>query len=443
MPTLTPPRTPPRTPSHTPEATAHRLTHDDLPRDRDTPPGAREALSALAPPRPVIADPGHPEPQGPPGANQPESPHTVPAHTPDHAEPMDDRDRPDDAPDYLPDTGEDEREEHQNTPPPPGYSEGTSTGAATSVAVLPSRTEPREPAESDDGTRIRQLDPLPEGEGPRLIALMNQKGGVGKTTTAANVAAALAEGGLNVLAIDLDPQAHLTLSLGVEPDDIEVSMYDLLTDEDLSAIEIVQEVGRPNRRGKRLGLLPAETNLAGAETELADRIATGTAQTVLRNKVRDLASHFDYVVMDCPPSLGLLTINALTLAREVIVPMQAHFLALQGLSKLLETVGRVREGINPSLSVAGIVLCMHEANTILAGEVINDLNGFLDEARGTDAPWRDAVVYDPPIRRNIKLAEAPSFGKSIFHYAADSNGAADYRKLARAIHAHRPVAARS
>ena len=122
--------------------------------------------------------------------------------------------------------------------------------------------------------------------------------------------------------------------------------------------------------------------------------------------------------MDCPPSLGLLTINALTLAHEVIVPMQAHFLALQGLSKLLETVGRVREGINPTLSVAGIVLCMHEANTILAGEVINDLKGFLDQARGTDAPWRDAVVYEPPIRRNIKLAEAPSFGKSIFHYAA-------------------------
>ena len=237
------------------DAAIHRT---DLPLDRDAPPGDRRRLSELAPDRPVVAQPtspGHPERQGPPGPSQPASPNTVPpadGSDPDRPVPPldpgveDDRDRPADAPDTLPDTGEDEREEHRNTPPPPGYDEkaedrGHDGATASSAARPPARGDQAD----DDGTRIRQLDPLPEGEGPRLIALMNQKGGVGKTTTAANVAAALAEGGLNVLAIDLDPQAHLTLSLGVEPDGIEVSMYDLLIDADVSAIETVQEVGRP------------------------------------------------------------------------------------------------------------------------------------------------------------------------------------------------------
>ncbi|GAB4107921.1 MAG: AAA family ATPase [Phycisphaeraceae bacterium] len=266
---------------------------------------------------------------------------------------------------------------------------------------------------------------------------MNQKGGVGKTTTCTNLGAALSRMGKRVLLIDLDPQAHLSLSLGIEPDGLEKSMYDLLTDPDVDANQVIQ----PVKDNALLSVLPAEVNLAGVEAELADKVVTGMAQTVLKQKVSGLisaqgqraASRPDYVLIDCPPSLGLLTVNALTLASEVIVPMQAHFLALQGLGKLFETISMMRQGINPNLKVAGIVLCMHEGNTILASEVINDVNNFLSEARGTDAPWADAVIYHPPIRRNIKLAESPSFGQSIFDYAPDCHGAQDYAKLAESV----------
>jgi len=142
---------------------------------------------------------------------------------------------------------------------------------------------------------------------------------------------------------------------------------------------------------------------------------------------------YDYVLLDCPPSLGLLTVNGLALANEVFVPMQTHYLALQGLSKLLQTVGMVKQAVNPSLRVTGIVLCMHEAQTILAGEVMADLTSFLEAARTMDVPWRDAVVLHPAVRRNIKLAECPSFGQTIFGYAPGSAGANDYRLLAEAV----------
>jgi len=267
--------------------------------------------------------------------------------------------------------------------------------------------------------------------GPRIIALMNQKGGVGKTTTTVSVGAALARAHQRVLMVDLDPQAHLTLSLGFEPSELEKSIYHLLAERETTASEVVIQAS------DNLGLLPAEVNLAGVEGELADRVATGAAQTVLRNKTSDLVKQFDFVLIDCPPSLGLLTVNALTLAREVIVPMQAHFLALQGLSKLLDTVNMVREGINHELLVTGIVLCMHEGQTILASEVARDLRSFLDEARGTDQPWSQAVLLEPPVRRNIKLAESPSFGQPIFDYAPDSHGARDYAQLAKSILQHR------
>ncbi|MEM1445253.1 MAG: ParA family protein [Planctomycetota bacterium] len=277
---------------------------------------------------------------------------------------------------------------------------------------------------------------LPKPATPRVIALMNQKGGVGKTTTTVSVGAALAEGGHSVLLIDLDPQAHLTLSLGFDPAEMtaagDKTIYNLIADENVAAMEVVRQVeGYDN-----LAVLPAETNLAGVESELADLVRTGLAQSILRNKCRDLFSQFDTILIDCPPSLGLLTINALTAATEIIVPMQAHFLPLQGMGQLFETVRMVRMGINPQLKVSGVVLCMHEANTILAADVIRDVEGFFESARGSDAPWADAVLYHPPIRRNIKLAEAPSFGTPVHRYAPDSNGAADYRKLATSIAQH-------
>jgi chromosome partitioning protein len=285
---------------------------------------------------------------------------------------------------------------------------------------------------------------------PRIIAMMNQKGGVGKTTTAANLGAGLARLGKRVLMIDLDPQAHLSLTLGIDPDNLTKSMYHLLADPATTADQVVQQVGDNGL----LSILPAEVNLAGIEAELADKVVTGAAQAVLKQKVAGLISGVgqekkpdanpetrnprpDFVLIDCPPSLGLLTVNALTLAGEVIVPMQAHFLALQGLGKLFETIAMMKQGINPTLKVAGVVLCMHEGNTILANEVISDVNGFLTQARGTDAPWSDAVVYDPPIRRNIKLAESPSFGQSIFDYAPDCHGAKDYARLAESVESQR------
>ena len=262
---------------------------------------------------------------------------------------------------------------------------------------------------------------------PRILAMINQKGGVGKTTTTVNLGGALAQAGKRVLLIDLDPQGHLSLHVGIDHDALDKSLYDLLADDETRAHEIIQEIS-PN-----LGVLPAEVNLAGIESELAPLVASGQAQQMLRSKCESLVQNFDYVLLDCPPSLGLLTINALALAQEVVVPMQAHFLALQGLSKLFETVSLVRQTINPGLRVGGVILCMHEGNTVLAGEVVSDLENFLEQSRDQDVPWRDAVLFQPPIRRNIKLAESPSFGQTIFEYAPYCPGARDYESLAESV----------
>ena len=259
---------------------------------------------------------------------------------------------------------------------------------------------------------------------PRIVAMLNQKGGVGKTTSTVNLGAALAEAGKRVCLIDLDPQAHLTLHLGISADQVERTVYDLFIDPDCKASQVVLNA-RPN-----LDVILSEVDLAAAETELAQ---TPDRQTILRRKFAEIAHNYDAVVIDCPPSLGLLTLNAMSLAREVFVPMQAHFLALQGVGKLLETVGLVCQSINPDLKVGGIVLCMHESQTTLAREIVADLDSFFAEARQQNVPWRDCRVLRPSIRRNVKLAEAPSFGKTILDYEPTCPGAADYRQLAREV----------
>ena len=259
----------------------------------------------------------------------------------------------------------------------------------------------------------------------RVIALMNQKGGVGKTTTVANLGAALAELGATVLMVDLDPQAHLTYHVGIDPANIDQSIYDLLIEPDIDPASIVRQFD------ERLWVLPSEVNLAGADTELVNE---PDRQKRLKARLQPIVEAYDYVLIDCPPSLGLLSLNALTLANEVIVPMQAHFLPLQGLSKLLETVQAVRQNMNPALQVTGVVLCVHDAQTRLATEVIEDLRKFFEASRPMALPWSNAVVFDPPIRRNIKLAECPSFGQTIFQYAPWCPGANDYRQLAESIH---------
>ena len=260
----------------------------------------------------------------------------------------------------------------------------------------------------------------------RVIALMNQKGGVGKTTTTVNLAAAVAEAGRPALVVDLDPQAHATMHLGQSPGqtDTSGSVYDLLLDPQVDPATCLRPVD------DRLAVIASETDLAGAESELAGKPGRHGR---LRQVLDRLPGSHEFVFIDCPPSLGILTMNGLVAADEVIIPMQAHFLALQGVGKLLETIQLVKQQLNPRLRVAGVVLCQHDSQTTHSREVVADLEAFFEQAREHDRPWSQARVYQPPIRRNIKLAECPSFGQTIFQYAPWAPGALDYRKLAQTV----------
>jgi chromosome partitioning protein len=270
----------------------------------------------------------------------------------------------------------------------------------------------------------------------RRIAVLNQKGGVGKTTTTVNLAAALASEGHRTLVLDLDPQAHATLHLGLLPGRSGPSLYEVLT-QNMPLAEVRREVG-PN-----LFICGSHIDLAGAELEL---IGTVGREVILRDQLDAEAQAgtepFDFVLMDCPPSLSILTLNALCAAREVLIPLQAHFLALHGLSKLLETINLVSKRVNRELRVGGIVLCLYDAGTRLGGEVIEDLEGFFEGRRSAAAgsPWADAQVFRTRIRRNIRLAECPSFGQSIFQYAPSSRGAEDYASLAAELQGRAPAA---
>src|SRR5919109_603843 len=267
------------------------------------------------------------------------------------------------------------------------------------------------------------------GEPMRRIAVINQKGGVGKTTTAVNLAAALARGGQRVCVLDLDPQAHATTHFGIEPDGKSSSMYDVLVNSRPLA-EVRRQVN------ERLWITGSDINLAAAEVELAGVVGR---EVILRDLLEQDEGAFDFVLMDCAPSLGVLTLNALAAASEVFIPLQPHFLALHGLGKLFETTALVAKRINPALKVTGIILCMYEASTRLTQEVVQDLQDYLDKSRGSNAPWAKARIFGTRIRRNIKLAECPSFGQSIFAYARTCNGAEDYAALAREVLGEAPT----
>jgi chromosome partitioning protein len=263
----------------------------------------------------------------------------------------------------------------------------------------------------------------------RRIAIINQKGGVGKTTTAVNLAAALARAGQRVAILDLDPQAHATTHLGAEPDGSAPSMYDVLIDS-----RPLAQVRRPVENN--LSLVGSDINLAAAEVELAGVVGR---EVILRDALDADTETFDFILMDCAPSLGVLTLNALAAATEVFIPLQPHFLALHGLGKLLETTALVAKRINPYLHVTGVILCLYEAATKLTGEVLRDLESYLDKSRGAAVPWAKAQVFQTRIRRNVKLAESPSFGQSIFAYAPACNGAEDYAALAAEVMAQTPT----
>jgi chromosome partitioning protein len=266
----------------------------------------------------------------------------------------------------------------------------------------------------------------------RRIAVLNQKGGVGKTTTTVNLAAALAREGFRTLVLDLDPQAHATLHLGLLPGRSGPSLYEVLT-QGLALSKVRREVS-PN-----LFICGSHIDLAGAELEL---IGTVGREVILRDQLDAEGEPFDFVLMDCPPSLSILTLNALCAAREVLIPLQAHFLALHGLSKLLETIQLVSRRVNRELRVGGIALCLYDAGTRLGGEVIEDLDRFFEGRRSAAAgsPWAEAQVFRTRIRRNIRLAECPSFGQSIFQYAPSSRGAEDYASLAAELLGRPPAA---
>ena len=263
---------------------------------------------------------------------------------------------------------------------------------------------------------------FPKPDQPRILTIANQKGGVGKTTTAVNIAASMALAGLNVLLIDLDMQGNASTALGVAHEEGEPGTYDVLIDEAPIADLTVAAEGFES-----LWVLPATIDLAGAERELGSRDDDSQWPFRLQRALTDyLAGHdIDYVFIDCPPSLGRLTVNALVAVTEVLVPIQCEFYALEGVQQLLHTVGLVQKNLNPDLEVSTVLLTMYNATTNLSAEVANEVRNYFGDK-----------VLETVIPRNIYVAEAPSYGQSVMTYDPGSSGAVAYLNAAREI-AHR------
>ena len=247
----------------------------------------------------------------------------------------------------------------------------------------------------------------------RVIAVANQKGGVGKTTTAINLSACLAEKGQKVLAIDMDPQGNMTSGLGIDKDEVEKNIYDLMIGQ-AGVDEVLQKEAIEN-----LDVIPTSIDLSAAEIEL---IGVDDKEFIIRNAVQPIKDDYDYIIIDCPPSLSMLTINAMTTADSVLVPIQCEYYALEGLSQLIYTINLVKDRLNPKLTINGVVFTMYDGRTNLSMQVIENVRNNLD-----------AKIYDTLIPRNIRLAEAPSHGLPINLYDPKSTGAESYRLLAEEV----------
>lgn len=247
----------------------------------------------------------------------------------------------------------------------------------------------------------------------RIIAIANQKGGVGKTTTAINLSACLAESGKKVLTIDTDPQGNTTSGLGVDKDELENTVYELMLDECTIKESLVKT------EFENLDLIPSNVNLAGAEIEL---LGINEKEYILKNAVDYIKDDYDFVIIDCPPSLNMLTVNALTTANTVLVPIQCEYYALEGLSQLIHTINLVKERLNPDLDIEGVVFTMYDSRTNLSMQVVENVKSNLSQK-----------VFQTLIPRNIRLAEAPSYGMPINAYDPKSAGAEAYMQLAEEV----------
>ncbi len=247
----------------------------------------------------------------------------------------------------------------------------------------------------------------------KIIAITNQKGGVGKTTTAVNLSACIANLSKKVLLLDIDPQGNATSGIGLEKSEIKYCIYDSL----INDLPLEKAIKKTYVEG--LDIVPASIQLAGAEIEL---VPTMSREVRLKKIVEKISERYDYILIDCPPSLGLLTVNALTAANGVLVPIQTEYYALEGLSQLVNTVELVKKHLNPSLRLEGVVMTMYDARTNLAQQVVEEVKKYFGE-----------LVYDTIIPRNVRLSEAPSYGKAIIDYDPKSKGAEVYLDLAKEV----------
>ncbi len=244
----------------------------------------------------------------------------------------------------------------------------------------------------------------------KIYAMFNQKGGVGKTTTCANLCCAIAECGKTVLAVDFDAQSNLTSGLNINKQTLRANVYHVLMG-DKGPKDVILATDTPN-----LYILPASIDLAGAEVEMSN---VPQREIVLRKVLKDIKDDYDYIFIDCPPSLGLLSINALSAASGVVIPIQCEYYALEGVSQLINTVNLVKKSLNPSLEVAGVIMTMYDVRTNLSSQIVQEVRNYFG-----------SKVFDVIIPRNVRLAEAPSYGMSILQYDRSSKGAQAYMQLA-------------